>query len=499
MALLRKGSRGSDVTAMQQWLADNGYDVGTVDGIFGPKTLAAVKEAQTALGVSSDGIWGPKTQAAADSFVSTADPAADPDPAATGEVDQGGVTTSTEGNPNEDPGSTGVGGVQPNTISILTSKDMKWFFDQATGEWAVSYKLPNSTRSVVFSASGSQLDAIFGDGQRPTSYEPISFADLTKRENVTFAGNVSEVQGTGTFEGEVDRVIALALDEGVLPKWAQGSGKVYDLLFIAQSEDKSQDWLIDNLAKLPEFQERFPNLNAFTGIGQTTTEAVGSFLEFETGVQQLVIRDGGNPATVTPQAIGDLIGKGHSLTDVTKTYQVFDNMEKNAGALDAFNDVLAFHGQAPMTADDQFAFMAGTAPKEMYDLWEQSSLHQAAGAAGLNLGLQKVLDIANQTAGLTSYESAFEGLTTAAANILRYRTDLDLGAYGLDQEDLIDMSMGIAPASGRSQADIAQGMERAMMAARATRERQRSSPFTGFTSGGKAQQASLGGVRQESA
>lgn len=62
-ATLKYGSRGTDVTYLQQRLAAQGYSVGTIDGIFGNKTLAAVKAFQADNGLTVDGIAGSKTWA----------------------------------------------------------------------------------------------------------------------------------------------------------------------------------------------------------------------------------------------------------------------------------------------------------------------------------------------------------------------------------------------------------------------------------------------------
>jgi peptidoglycan hydrolase-like protein with peptidoglycan-binding domain len=58
--LVRRGSRGHPVPALQYLLRARGHLV-TVDGIFGPKTEAAVEGFQTADQIGVDGIVGPQT------------------------------------------------------------------------------------------------------------------------------------------------------------------------------------------------------------------------------------------------------------------------------------------------------------------------------------------------------------------------------------------------------------------------------------------------------
>ncbi|TYP57882.1 peptidoglycan-binding domain-containing protein [Thermosediminibacter litoriperuensis] len=60
--LLALGSYGEDVKFLQTLLNQRGYKL-KVDGIFGPKTLAAVKDFQRKNGLKVDGIVGPKTLA----------------------------------------------------------------------------------------------------------------------------------------------------------------------------------------------------------------------------------------------------------------------------------------------------------------------------------------------------------------------------------------------------------------------------------------------------
>ena len=62
--LSKMGSRGEEVRKIQQKLKDLGYQVGSVDGIFGLQTQKAVLEFQRSKGLNADGIVGQLTLAA---------------------------------------------------------------------------------------------------------------------------------------------------------------------------------------------------------------------------------------------------------------------------------------------------------------------------------------------------------------------------------------------------------------------------------------------------
>lgn len=63
-AALRQGSSGATVKKVQQKLKNWGYYSGSVDGIYGKNTVAAVKLFQKKNGLTVDGIAGTKTLAA---------------------------------------------------------------------------------------------------------------------------------------------------------------------------------------------------------------------------------------------------------------------------------------------------------------------------------------------------------------------------------------------------------------------------------------------------
>lgn len=62
-ALSKRGSRGTEVRNIQSRLSAWGYNPGSVDGIYGAKTEAAVKRFQQKHGLTADGVAGPATLA----------------------------------------------------------------------------------------------------------------------------------------------------------------------------------------------------------------------------------------------------------------------------------------------------------------------------------------------------------------------------------------------------------------------------------------------------
>ena len=63
-ALSKYGSSGEEVRKIQTKLKNWGYYNGAIDGIFGSRTLKAVKSFQSKNGLTVDGIVGEKTLAA---------------------------------------------------------------------------------------------------------------------------------------------------------------------------------------------------------------------------------------------------------------------------------------------------------------------------------------------------------------------------------------------------------------------------------------------------
>jgi peptidoglycan hydrolase-like protein with peptidoglycan-binding domain len=58
---IKPGSKGSEVEELQRRLEDEGFEPGSIDGVFGRKTKAAVIAFQKSCGLEPDGVCGPLT------------------------------------------------------------------------------------------------------------------------------------------------------------------------------------------------------------------------------------------------------------------------------------------------------------------------------------------------------------------------------------------------------------------------------------------------------
>jgi hypothetical protein len=469
--MLQVGSSGAEVTALQEFLLAAGYELPKfgADGDFGSETLAALKSYQEDNGLVADGIVGPKTQAVMD----------------------GEATDDTDDTDAEDPNVD-----EETALTILSSDDMKWYHDTNTGKWYVSYGLPDSNRRVVFEAEEDQMDALFGEGQRPSSFENRGFADILSG-NATFSGNIGEMEGDGSFEDHISRVKILALDSGVLPEWASRSPEVMDILYIAQAEGKSQQWVLEQISGTASFRQRFPNIDAL-GTHLSISDRVRGFLEFEHGVTQSILSIGGQGnVAVTPGMIGGLLVKGHSLQTIQTAVGRFDRMQNYAPAIEAFNRILIENGKPPIESlQDMFDFVSGNAPSDVYEMWEASSISEAAAQAGLAdvFTAEDAMNYAVQTEGQTSLADATQGFQAAANMLLRMRHQVDVGQFGIEQDDIIDLSIGQPLRSGVSAADISVKLNKAILQAQQNLSRKGQS----FKELGTSKQESLSSLRESS-
>jgi hypothetical protein len=189
---------------------------------------------------------------------------------------------------------------------------------------------------------------------------------------------------------------------------------------------------------------------------------------------------------MTPGKVAALMNKGYAVSELDEAYKVGKRLEDNAEALAAFNAVLVANGSEPLTGTNMIKFLRGEAPAEVYDIYEAASFQEGAQAAGLGeyFTAEDALAAAQYTEASATMDSVLQGMNGAAQNLLRFRHDLDMNKYGLDHEDLVDISLGLPPRSGATAADIIDSMSRATAEAQANRGQFQARPFTTFTSDG---------------
>lgn len=392
----------------------------------------------------------------------------------------------------------GAGEDEETQLRILDSSTLTWYKDGSTGKYYATYGIGDTKYSLLFEADDDQMDALFGEGVRPPATTK-SMSAMISSQYVAFGGNIAEMEGEGQWEDHVNRIKSLALDEGRLPDWADGDDDVMALMFIAQAEGKSDEWLIDQIALTDSFKARFPQFDAFKKMGNlTTAEAIAGWFEYETGLKSAMRSVGLDDGRITPEVVGGLLAADKNLTLMTQAIGKFDRMQSYAPALEAFNEILESQGKEPITDIQQmFDFVSGNAASDIYEIWEASSMAEAAAAAGLGdiYSAEDAMAYALRTEGSTGLEDASGMFKEAASMLLRLRNEVEVEKFGLTKDELIDLSLGSAPRSGRSAAEVTESINRAVLSAQGTLS-QRSAPFIGFSNEGAAQAVSLKGLRQ---
>ena len=190
---------------------------------------------------------------------------------------------------------------------------------------------------------------------------------------------------------------------------------------------------------------------------------------------------------------------GHALSTIQTATTRFKRMQEYAPALSAFNAVLEENDMDPITdLQSMYDFVAGEAPSQVYDLWEASSLTEAAAAAGLGdlFGAEEAIQFALESEGNVGLESASATFQSLAQTLLRFRGEIIMGEFDINQEDVLDMALGQAPRSGQSVAQLQANMSRAISRAQANL-RGRGGLFKSFDEQGRPGASGLSSLRAQ--
>ncbi len=202
---VREGSRGDNVKTMQKSLEKLGFELGAQDGIFGPKTEAAVKKFQAKHNLEADGIIGPKTRAAMEKAL---DQAAKPKPA--------GDSFDNGGNKAKWTDAPALADVKSDKAHLRQGMEggsvrhiQKLLGIETDGKFGA-----DTRRAVADFQRSHKLDV----GDSAGSVGPKTLAALEKAAKagtVGGAGDIDAGKGWGGSEGVADAAKAIARDMGI--------------------------------------------------------------------------------------------------------------------------------------------------------------------------------------------------------------------------------------------------------------------------------------------
>ncbi len=211
---LQYGSKGSDVSLLQQRLVDLGYGPLSVTGNYSTNTVAAVKRFQRVSGLSSDGISGPKTLSRL--FGSAANEATSGSSGSTNTNTSGSTGSSASGSyPTLRSGSTG------SQVRLVQQRlrDLGYFSNSVTGTYG---SITVAAVKAFQRATGLVADGIAGVQTQRMLFEgsPVSAGNSgSSGTSATPAPSSSSTGSSGSSSGGIDN----SADYPMLKKGASGT------------------------------------------------------------------------------------------------------------------------------------------------------------------------------------------------------------------------------------------------------------------------------------
>ena len=326
------------------------------------------------------------------------------------------------------------------------------------------YDLPGGY-TVSYFASREDLNKIVGPGKDPTDiYATVDYNVYRSREGGVFAGNISDVTGnTQHYDTRIARTLLTPTGETSLPNWANDSDEIQGLFYVSIAENWTETRFLKEIAVTDAFQQRFPAFQEMLGVtGNNYTEALENYKSYEAQVKQLN-RKYGEEAEVKG-LVEQAIKKGYTVEDIGATYDIFERAESNADALLAFQGVLDKEGLNfnVLSSEGIVKFFEGSAPTQIYDIYEASSIAEQAKRLDLDaeVDYEQALQIAKDTPGQLTQQQVSAGLQSAAQTIAKFRQYIDLGYYGLTSDDIINLSLGYREPGGKTEVELATAISR---------------------------------------
>jgi hypothetical protein len=352
--------------------------------------------------------------------------------------------------------------------------------------YAVEYTL-DSGRKIYYLASKSELTSMFGENKLPPSPTVVDWSTFSGDTERYFGGAAAEVIGTDdNFSTLVTRTIQSGgTAELPLPDFIQDDEDLLDIFFLAVVENKSQSWLLKEMAKQQTFLDEFPGIDELFKITNDWETALNDWNTIAVQIRRLNTRY--NETVDVNDLVEASIKKGYTVEDIQSTYDIFEKAQQNSAFLTAFQAIIDQDPDVSFTITDAQGivdFFEGKAPTEVYDLYEAASIQEQGTKFELGIDAQGAIDMALATPGQVSQENISASLQQAAIQIARVRDDLNLGRYNLSEQAIINAALGLKT-PGITEIEIQDAFQRIFSENKALQEnpplelRNNSAVFTG--------------------
>jgi len=446
--MLRVGSTGSEVEELQQFLIDQGYDLGSAgaDGIFGSKTRAAVRQFQSDQGITIDGVVGPVTQGKIDTF-GVADEAEDegePAPEEPDLLEDDDVIAPEGAVEGDEAGAASIPGVMSGgTIHRVDNPEGQQDF------YVIEYEYPpGSGHSFYYRFDSIEaLEAAVGPnlgGGEIAVGEVIPEGDLG---TWTDAGDANEIVGVeGSFQGFVEDVIADATAAAGGSDPTLVGAALQDpaiALILAQSAegDWSDERVLAAMRNTDYYKDViYPGIENFYG---QTSNPEAQYAMYKQNVEQTLKRMGvpTDPDGTYKTSLAGLLDAGVSDTALQTFAPAYTQAQTNVGFADALSAwTQRFAGVTIESFEDYFDVLAGNAPAEIQEIAEMAGLQFMAENAGFEISTQQIEALAGQT-NLSQDDAG--RLFSATAKDLLALGERGLRRGNLTAEQVLDAEAGI--------------------------------------------------------
>jgi len=428
---LALGDQGPAVRALQQRLAELGFNPGPIDGIFGAQTQTALRNFQATAGFANPTGLLDDASASAMGF------------------DLGAYTYTgpEDTSPGTPPSYSGIGALGVMGGGSLVRVQRPGLNDL----WAMVYEFPTgSGQYLAYQFSGvEQVAQTFGQGWEtriPWTNRSIQWyqtnADVVDdaMQVIGQPGNFTDLISTATASlssyGDPSLAGIILNDpevRAIMVAAAQGGWDYNRQMAALRQTDYWQNTL-------------YPGISSLYGV---TSAPEAEWQRYYQSVQdQLVML--GLPADSDGSYrsyIGQMLDAGIDDAEFLEAAPIWERAATNADYFRIMQQWVARETDMELTFDNWFDLIEGTAPAELMDIANRAAVQYQAEQTGFDIGSAMIENIAENT--LLSEREIAAAFNEAEKQLLSLGT-YGLKKYGLTRTDLVSAATGIKAPSGRS-------------------------------------------------